>query len=47
MLSQDLARYVDLHQLLGFKFRTQRLLLHNFVALPSTPATLGCMPRAH
>ncbi len=32
MLNQDLDRYVDLHQSLGFKFRTQRLLLRNFVA---------------
>ncbi len=32
MLSQDLARYVDLHRSLGFSFRTQRSLLRNFVA---------------
>lgn len=32
MLSQDLTRYVNLHRSLGFKFRTQRLLLRNFVA---------------
>jgi len=32
MLSQDLARYVDLHRSLGFKFRSQHLLLRNFAA---------------
>ncbi len=32
MLSDDLARHVALHEALGFKFRTQRLLLRNFVA---------------
>jgi len=32
MLTQDFARYVDLHRSLGFKFRSQRLLLRNFVA---------------
>ncbi len=32
MLSQDLARYVDLHRSLGFSFRTQHSLLRNFVA---------------
>jgi integrase len=32
MLSDGLARYVDLHYALGFKFRTQRALLRNFVA---------------
>ena len=32
MLSDDLARHVALHETLGFKFRTQRLLLRNFVA---------------
>ena len=32
MLSDDLARHVALHEVLGFKFRTQRLLLRNFVA---------------
>jgi len=31
MLSEALARHVALHQSLGFKFRTQRLLLGNFV----------------
>jgi len=31
MLSQDLARYVDLHRSIGFKFRTQSLLLRSFV----------------
>jgi integrase len=31
MLSKDLARYVDLHRSMGFKFRTQYLLLRNFV----------------
>jgi integrase len=31
MLSDDLARHVALHDALGFKFRTQRLLLRNFV----------------
>lgn len=31
MLSQDVARYIDLHQALGFKFRTQSLLLRNFI----------------
>lgn len=30
MLSQDIARYIDLHQAMGFKFRTQSLLLRNF-----------------
>jgi integrase len=32
MLSDDLARHVALHHALGFRFRTQRLLLRNFVA---------------
>jgi hypothetical protein len=32
MLSGDLARHVALHEALGFRFRTQRLLLRNFVA---------------
>jgi integrase len=32
MLSDDLARHVALHEALGFRFRTQRLLLRNFVA---------------
>jgi integrase len=32
MLNDDLARYVALHEALGFRFRTQRLLLRNFVA---------------
>lgn len=32
MLSQDVARYVDLHRAVGFKFRTQDALLRNFVA---------------
>jgi integrase len=32
MLSDDLTRHVALHEALGFKFRTQRLLLRNFVA---------------
>jgi integrase len=32
MLSDDLARYVALHQALGFKFRTQQLLLRMFVS---------------
>lgn len=31
MLSDDLARYVALHEALGFKFRTQRILLRLFV----------------
>jgi integrase len=31
MLSDDLARYVALHEALGFKFRTQRVLLRLFV----------------
>lgn len=31
MLNQALARYVNLHRCLGFKFRTQHLLLRNFV----------------
>jgi integrase len=31
MLSDDLARYVALHEALGFKFRTQRSLLRLFV----------------
>lgn len=31
MLSQDVARYIDLHQAMGFKFRTQSLLLRNFI----------------
>ena len=30
MLSQDIARHIDLHQAMGFKFRTQSLLLRNF-----------------
>ena len=32
MLSDDLARYVALHEALGFSFRTQRILLRIFVA---------------
>jgi integrase len=32
MLSDDLARYVALHEALGFRFRTQRILLRMFVA---------------
>lgn len=32
MLSEDLDRHISLHQALGFKFRTQSLLLLNFVA---------------
>jgi hypothetical protein len=31
MLSEALARYVDLYRSLGFKFRVQRSLLANFV----------------
>src|SRR5215470_13094428 len=31
MLSKSLAKYIDLHHSLGFKFRTQRSLLRNFV----------------
>jgi hypothetical protein len=32
MLSQDLARYVDLQRSLGFKFRIQHIRLGGFVA---------------
>jgi integrase len=32
MLSEHVARYVELHRSMGFKFRTQSLLLKNFVA---------------
>ena len=32
MLSQDLALYVELHRSLGFKFRSQRILLQSFAA---------------
>jgi integrase len=32
MLSQDVALYIDLHRSLGFKFRTQRILLQSFAA---------------
>ena len=32
MLTDDLARIIALHEALGFRFRTQRLLLRNFVA---------------
>jgi integrase len=32
MLNEALTKYIDLHQSLGFKFRTQRLLLRNFVS---------------
>ena len=32
MLSEDLDRHISLHHALGFKFRTQALLLRNFVA---------------
>jgi integrase len=32
MLSDDLARYVALHEAMGFSFRTQRILLRMFVA---------------
>lgn len=32
MLKDDLARHVALHHALGFRFRTQRLLLRSFVA---------------
>jgi hypothetical protein len=31
MLSDDLARYVALHEAMGFSFRTQRILLRMFV----------------
>ncbi|WP_136623786.1 MULTISPECIES: hypothetical protein [Bradyrhizobium] len=31
-MSQDLARYVALQRLLGFKFRIQHILLRGFVA---------------
>jgi integrase len=31
MLSQDVNRYVELHRVMGFKFRTQHSLLRNFV----------------
>lgn len=31
MLSQDVARYIDLHKAMGFKFRTQSALLRHFV----------------
>jgi integrase len=31
MLSKDIARYIELHQAMGFKFRTQSLLLRNFM----------------
>ena len=32
MLSHDITRYVDLHRSLGFKFRTQQILLRSFGA---------------
>ena len=32
MLNEDLDRHISLHRALGFKFRTQSLLLRNFVA---------------
>jgi integrase len=32
MLSEDLDQHINLHHALGFKFRTQSLLLRNFVA---------------
>jgi integrase len=32
MLSQDVTRYLELHRAMGFKFRIQGSLLHNFVA---------------
>jgi len=32
MLSEDIARYVELQRSLGFKFRTQSILLNNFAA---------------
>ena len=32
MLREDLDRHISLHHALGFKFRTQSLLLRNFVA---------------
>ena len=32
MLSEDLDRHISLHRALGFKFRTQSLLLRNYVA---------------
>ena len=32
MLSEDLDRHISLHHALGFKFRTQSLLLRNYVA---------------
>lgn len=31
MLTDDLSRYVALHEAMGFKFRTQRILLRMFV----------------
>lgn len=32
MLNQDLLRYIELHRSMGFKFRTQAILLRNFLA---------------
>lgn len=32
MLSQDVTRYVDLHRAMGFKFRTQYILLRHFAS---------------
>ena len=37
MLSEDLDRHISLHHALGFKFRTQALLLRNFVAYRPGP----------
>ncbi len=39
MLSQDLARYVDLHRSLGFKFRT----LFSRASLPMRKGTVTAM----
>jgi hypothetical protein len=42
MLSQDLARYVDLHRSLGFGFRIQHSVLRNFVAFAEAQGDRSC-----
>jgi hypothetical protein len=42
MLSQDLARYVDLHRSLGFGFRIQHSVLRNLVAFAEAQGDRSC-----
>ena len=44
MLSKSLTEYIDLHYSLGFKFRTQRLLLRNFVSFAEAHRSSVILP---